>query len=36
MGYFCVDPDSTPARPVFNRTTGLRDTWAKIETKLKR
>ena len=31
MGYFCVDPDSTPDRPVFNRTVSLRDTWAKIE-----
>jgi glutaminyl-tRNA synthetase len=30
QGYFCRDPDSTPARPVFNRTVGLRDTWAKI------
>jgi glutaminyl-tRNA synthetase len=31
QGYFCVDPDSTPARLVFNRTVGLRDTWAKLE-----
>ena len=31
MGYFCVDRDSTPERAVFNRTLGLRDTWAKIE-----
>src|SRR5881396_2952256 len=32
QGYFCVDArDSTPARLVFNRTVGLRDTWAKIE-----
>jgi len=30
QGYFCVDPDSTPGRPVFNQTVGLRDTWAKI------
>ena len=31
-GYFCVDSwDSAPGRPVFNRTVGLRDTWAKIE-----
>jgi glutaminyl-tRNA synthetase len=30
LGYFCVDPDSTPGRPVFNRTATLRDTWAKI------
>ncbi len=32
VGYFCADPDSTPDRPVFNRTVGLRDTWAKIES----
>jgi glutaminyl-tRNA synthetase len=31
IGYFCVDPDSQPGTPVFNRTIGLRDTWAKIE-----
>jgi glutaminyl-tRNA synthetase len=31
LGYFCVDPDSTPDQPVFNRTVALRDTWAKIE-----
>src|SRR5262245_40161965 len=31
LGYFCVDPDSTSDRPVFNRTVTLRDTWAKIE-----
>jgi glutaminyl-tRNA synthetase len=31
LGYFCVDPDSTPGNPVFNRTITLRDTWAKIE-----
>ena len=30
QGYFCVDPDSTSERLVFNRTVGLRDTWAKI------
>jgi glutaminyl-tRNA synthetase len=30
QGYFCRDPDSTPAKPVFNRTIGLRDTWAKV------
>lgn len=28
-GYFCVDPDSTPERLVFNRTVGLRDSWGK-------
>ena len=31
LGYFCVDPDSSGQRPVFNRTVSLRDTWAKIE-----
>lgn len=31
VGYFCVDKDSTPQKPVFNRTVGLRDTWAKID-----
>jgi len=31
LGYFCVDPDSTPGKPVFNRTVALKDTWAKIE-----
>jgi glutaminyl-tRNA synthetase len=30
-GYFCADTDSAPGRPVWNRTTTLRDTWAKIE-----
>ncbi len=29
-GYFCVDPDSRPDNPVFNRTVTLRDSWAKI------
>ena len=33
LGYFCVDPDSTPEKPVFNRTVTLRDTWAKIREK---
>ena len=28
-GYFCKDPDSTEALPVYNRTVGLRDTFAK-------
>ena len=33
-GYFCVDSvDSTDDKPVFNRTVGLRDSWAKIENK---
>jgi len=30
LGYFAVDPDSTPGRPVFNRTVTLKDTWARI------
>ena len=29
LGYFCVDPDSTANRLVFNRTVPLRDPWAK-------
>jgi len=33
LGYFCVDPDTTPGKPVFNRTITLRDTWAKIQAK---
>jgi glutaminyl-tRNA synthetase len=36
MGYFSVDPDSTAGKPVFNRTIGLRDTWAKIEQRAKK
>jgi glutaminyl-tRNA synthetase len=35
LGYFCVDLDSSPEKPVFNRTVMLRDTWAKIEKKSK-
>ncbi len=31
LGYFCADPDSGPGRLVFNRTVGLRDTWAKVQ-----
>ena len=33
LGYFCVDPDSTPDNLVFNRTVTLRDSWAKIAAK---
>jgi len=33
LGYFCVDPDTTTERLVFNRTVQLRDTWAKIESR---
>jgi glutaminyl-tRNA synthetase len=31
QGYFCRDPDSAPGRLVFNRTIGLRDSWAKTQ-----
>ncbi len=31
QGYFCVDPDSTKEKLIFNRTVSLRDTWAKIQ-----
>jgi len=31
QGYFCVDPDSTAGRLVFNLTVPLRDSWAKVE-----
>jgi len=33
LGYFCVDPDSKPGRPVFNRTVALKDAWARVEKK---
>ena len=33
LGYYCVDPDSTADKIVFNKTVGLRDTWAKLEAK---
>ncbi len=33
LGYFCVDLDSTDARPIFNRTITLRDSWAKVAEK---
>jgi len=33
QGYFCVDPDSRPGAPVFNRTVTLKDAWAKIANK---
>jgi glutaminyl-tRNA synthetase len=36
QGYFCVDADSSGGRPVFNKTVGLRDSWAKIEGALQR
>ena len=33
QGYFCADADSTPDRPVFNRTVALKDSWAKMQQK---
>ncbi len=33
LGYFCVDADTRPGRPVWNRTVTLRDTWAKLQAK---
>jgi glutaminyl-tRNA synthetase len=36
LGYFCVDPDSQPGSPVFNRTVALKDTWAKVEKKIEK
>ncbi|MEW6235504.1 MAG: glutamine--tRNA ligase/YqeY domain fusion protein [Candidatus Omnitrophota bacterium] len=33
LGYFCKDADSTPDRPVFNRTVPLKDSWSKIQAK---
>jgi glutaminyl-tRNA synthetase len=35
LGYFCLDPDSSENKLIFNRTVTLRDTWAKIEKKMK-
>jgi len=36
LGYFCVDPESSADKLVFNRTVGLRDSWAKIQKQQKR
>jgi glutaminyl-tRNA synthetase len=33
LGYFCVDPDTSPDVPVFNRTVSLKDTWAKVSAR---
>ncbi|MBN8640928.1 MAG: glutamine--tRNA ligase/YqeY domain fusion protein [Flavobacteriales bacterium] len=33
LGYYCVDKDSTNEKLVFNKTVGLKDTWAKVESK---
>ena len=35
LGYFCVDPDSSPEKLVFNRAVSLRDTWSKIQKQQK-
>ena len=32
LGYFCVDPDSTAGKLVFNKTVGLKDTWEKVKS----
>jgi len=36
LGYFCVDPDSSESKPVFNRTVTLRDPWAKMQKQQQR
>ena len=33
LGYFCADLTSSPAKPIFNRTVALLDTWAKVQAK---
>ena len=33
LGYFVVDPDTTPDKLVFNRVVGLKDTWAKVKAR---
>ncbi|MEY2923404.1 MAG: Glutamine--tRNA ligase, partial [Bacteroidota bacterium] len=33
LGYYCVDKESNSDKLVFNKTVGLRDTWAKVESK---
>jgi glutaminyl-tRNA synthetase len=35
IGYFCVDTDGSSERPVFNRTVGLRDSWARAQAQAK-
>ncbi len=35
LGYFCLDAESRPGSPVFNRTVGLRDAWARMQAKSK-
>lgn len=36
VGYFCVDPDTQPGSPVFNRTVTLKDAWAKLEKRMQK
>ena len=36
LGYFCVDPDSSPGNLILNRTVTLRDSWARIQRSMKR
>jgi glutaminyl-tRNA synthetase len=36
QGYFCVDPDTTPGRPVFNRAVSLKDEWARVSERQSR
>jgi glutaminyl-tRNA synthetase len=36
LGYFAVDPESKPGKPIFNRTVALKDTWAKVEKKIEK
>ena len=33
IGYFNIDPDSTPEKLIFNRTVSLKDTWNKLKSK---
>jgi len=33
LGYYCVDKETSSQKSVFNKTVGLRDTWAKVEAK---
>ena len=33
LGYFCVDSDTQPGTPVFNRTVALKDSWAKVDAR---
>lgn len=35
LGYFCIDPETSPEKLIINRTVSLRDQWAKIQKKQK-